>query len=91
MRNLIQYCEQKNDWDAIFGRDARYNPYDLTQQDCKRLANSLSSELSPENLTCDGELPRNQVMSKARYLNGVVGELQAYAATKGFDIPEIDY
>ncbi|CAB4121923.1 hypothetical protein UFOVP26_46 [uncultured Caudovirales phage] len=91
MRKLVQYCEQKNDWDAIFGRDARYNPYDLTQQDCERLANSLSGELSPENLTCDGELSYSQVKAKAQYLNGVVGELQAYAATKGFAVPEIDY
>ena len=34
-------------------------------KDRQSIANSIDNDLSPENLTCDGELPRHQV--KARY------------------------
>jgi hypothetical protein len=38
----------------------------LNAQDRQAIANSIDSELSPENLTCDGELRGAQVQQKFR-------------------------
>lgn len=59
MKELKQYVKQTNDWRAIFGDE----PLTLTSAaDCRELAERIESDLSPENLTCDGE-----VSGAARY------------------------
>jgi hypothetical protein len=64
MKELKAYVEQKNKWTAIFG-DA---PLELTSaKDRKEIASSIDADLSPENLSCDGELAASQV--RARYRN----------------------
>ena len=69
---LEQYVEQKNKWRGIFNQA----PLSLLNaQDRQAIANSIDSELSPENLTCDGELRGAQVRDKARYLNRCAEEL----------------
>jgi hypothetical protein len=47
----------------------------------KRVAQSIDSELSPENLTCDGELPRSQVNARYRQLTAAARELIALDAS----------
>ncbi len=54
MKNLTAYVEQQNGWNAIFGKSAMTFP--LTQSNATDLMNKLASELSPENLHCDGEI-----------------------------------
>ena len=63
-----------NRWNLIFN-----NPcYDLSvAADRQRIADMLDSDLSPENLTCDGELPRAQVIARKRTLDKVVVQLLA--------------
>jgi len=69
---LEQYVEQKNKWRAIFNQ----KPLSLlNSQDRQAIANSIDSELSPENLTCDGELRGAQVRDKFRYLTRCAEEL----------------
>jgi hypothetical protein len=69
---LEQYVEQKNKWRAIF----KDRPLSLLNaQDRQAIANSIDSELSPENLTCDGELRGAQVQQKFRYLTRCAEEL----------------
>ena len=64
MQALNEYVAQKNRWTAIFG-DA---PLDLSNaEDRKKIAQSIDADLSPENLSCDGELAAGQV--RARYRN----------------------
>ena len=53
MKNLEAYLEQKNRWNAIFGTAPMTFP--LSQANANDLMNSIGSELSPENLHCDGE------------------------------------
>jgi hypothetical protein len=66
------YVEQKNRWRAIFNQ----KPLSLlNKQDRQAIANSIDSELSPENLTCDGELRGAQVRDKFRYLTRAAEEL----------------
>jgi hypothetical protein len=69
---LEQYVDQKNQWRSIFNQ----KPLSLlNKQDRQAIANSIDSELSPENLTCDGELRGAQVQHKFRYLTRAAEEL----------------
>ena len=45
------------------------------------LANMIDSALSPENLSCDGELSRAQVRAKLKELTAVAKELLALDPT----------
>ena len=74
MKDLKQYVENKNRWNLIFN-----NPcYDLeSAADRQRIADALDADLSPENLTCDGELPRAQVISRKKFLDKAAEQLLA--------------
>ena len=50
--NLEQYVERKNKMAALFGSKMVSL---LRAEDRQKIAESLDSDLSPENLTCDGE------------------------------------
>ena len=39
------------------------------------IADSIDMELSPENLSCDGELPRSQVQARYRALTRAAAQL----------------
>ena len=69
---LEQYVENKNRWRLIFNQKSLSL---LNAQDRQTIANSIDSELSPENLTCDGELRGAQVQQKFRYLTRCAEEL----------------
>ena len=65
MQALNNYVEQKNSWNAIFGA----TPLDLNNaEDRKKIAESIDADLSPENLSCDGELSRPQIVKKLKHL-----------------------
>jgi len=69
---IEQYVEQKNKWRAIFNQA----PLSLLNaQDRQAIANSIDSEMSPENLTCDGELPRAEVSRRIKFLSRCAEEL----------------
>lgn len=72
MKDLNQYVLQKNEWNKIFNNSC----YDLeSAADRQRIADALDADLSPENLTCDGELPRAQVLTRLTFLNKAVAQL----------------
>jgi hypothetical protein len=51
---------------------------DLTvAADRQRCADIIDSALSPENLTCDGELPRTEINRRYRELTAAAKELKA--------------
>ena len=53
MNALNQYVARKNAWNALF----KGEQFTLdTAAGRQRIASSLDADLSPENLTCDGEL-----------------------------------
>jgi hypothetical protein len=73
MKALQAYIDQKNRWNALFNG----TQYEIrTAQGRQRVANSIDAELSPENLTCDGELPRSQVQARYRQLTAAARDLQ---------------
>jgi hypothetical protein len=74
MKELKEYVARKNAWNALFNGDQ----YTLdTAAGRQRIANTLDADLSPENLTCDGELPRAEVIARKRTLDKVVVQLLA--------------
>jgi hypothetical protein len=69
---LERYVEQKNAWGKIFGN----RPLSLLNaQDRQAIANSLDADLSPENLTCDGEIRGQALRAKQTYLFRCAEEL----------------
>ena len=71
---IEKYVEQKNSWGKIFGS----KPLSLlNKEDRQKIADSLDADLSPENLTCDGELSRSQVQTKYNFLTRAASELKA--------------
>ena len=72
--NLEQYVDGKNRWGALFGN----KPLSLLNaKDRQTIANSIDGDLSPENLTCDGELPRSQVQQRFNFLTRCAQELKS--------------
>ena len=73
MKALQAYIDQKNKWNAIFkGRQ-----YEIkTAKGRQEVADSLDADLSPENLTCDGELPRSLVQKRYKELTTAAFELK---------------
>lgn len=73
MKQLNAYVAKVNEWNAIF----KGTQYSLTTHaDRQRLADKIDGDLSPENLTCDGELPRSVVQAKYRELTTVARQLK---------------
>ena len=71
---LEQYVDQKNSWGKMFGS----KPLSLLNaKDRQRIADSIDADLSPENLTCDGELPRSVVKARYKMLTRAAQELQS--------------
>ena len=73
MKTLQAYIDQMNRWNALF----KGEQYEVqTAKGRQRVADRISSDLSPENLTCDGELPRSQVQARYRQLTQAAKELR---------------
>ena len=70
--NLEAYVESRNAWAKIFGNKELSL---LNAKDRQAIANRLDADLSPENLTCDGELSGAQVRQKQAYLFRCAEEL----------------
>ena len=81
MSALQKYIDQQNKWNKLF----KGKQYEIqTAKGRQEVADSLDSDLSPENLSCDGELPRSQVRAKYRALTAAAQELQKLDPTVKF-------
>ncbi len=71
--SLTAYVVRKNAFAKIFGiRQLSLQ----NAADRQSIADSIDSDLSPENLTCDGELSRTQVQARYKALTKAAKELQ---------------
>ena len=71
---IEQYVERKNSFAKLFGT----KPLSLLNaKDRQAIADSIDCELSPENLTCDGELSRSQVQQRYNFLTRAAQELKS--------------
>ena len=73
MKALEKFVEQKNHWNSFFnGPQYNLNSY----KDRQALADMIDASLSPENLTCDGELPRAEVARRYKELMTAARQLK---------------
>ena len=71
---LKQYIDRANTFGKFFGE----KEYDLNNVfDRRRLAEKLDCDLSPENLTCDGEVRGAALKHKYTFLTRALKQLEA--------------
>jgi hypothetical protein len=74
MKALNTLIKQENDWSSMF--NGKFVAYEVaTAQGRERVAKMIDAKLSPENLSCDGELPRSQVQARYRALTSAAQDL----------------
>ena len=73
MKALQTFIDQKNHWNSFF----KGPQYEIaTQAGRQKVADMIDSALSPENLTCDGELPRAEVNRRYKELMTAAKQLK---------------
>ena len=73
MQALAKFIEQKNHWNSFF----KGEQYEIqTAKGRQRVADMIDAALSPENLTCDGELPRTEVNRRYKELMTAAKQLK---------------
>jgi hypothetical protein len=73
MKALQAFIDQKNRWNAIFNGEQ----YEIkTAKGRQKVADMIDNSLSPENLTCDGELSRTEVNRRFKELNTAAKQLR---------------
>ena len=73
MKALQEFIAQKNHWNSFFNGEQ----YEIkTAKGRQRVADMIDSALSPENLTCDGELPRTEVNRRYKELMTAAKQLK---------------
>ena len=71
---LESFVERENKFGSIFGA----TPLSLLNaKDRQRIAEKIDAALSPENLSCDGELPRAEVARRYKFLTRCAQELKS--------------
>jgi len=73
MRALQEFIAQKNHWNSFF----KGEQYEITTaKGRQRVADMIDNALSPENLTCDGELSRVEVNRRYKELMTAAKQLK---------------
>lgn len=67
------YMEKKLAWRKIFNKNAKMPE---TENELMNALGDLCGELSPENLSCDGELSRTGINTKLRAIKGEWKEIE---------------
>jgi len=74
MTPLRMWLSQKNEVRELFEEPVL--PYPSTPEEYDTIFHAIECELSPENLSCDGELPRSVVERKTDFLYAALHELE---------------
>jgi len=74
MKNLQQFLDRENSWAKLFSFGDTHEID--TAEGRQKVADSIDSQLSPENLTCDGELSVREINSKYKYLTAAAADLR---------------
>lgn len=73
MKALQAFIDQKNHWNSFF----KGEQYEIkTAQGRQKVADMIDAALSPENLTCDGELSRTEVNRRWKELDSAAKQLR---------------
>jgi hypothetical protein len=74
MKALNALIKLENDWSSMF--NPKFVAFEVaTVAGRERVAKMIDAKLSPENLSCDGELPRSQVQARYRALTAAAQDL----------------
>jgi hypothetical protein len=74
MKALNALIKLENDWSSMF--NPKFVAYEVkTSAGRERVAKMIDAKLSPENLSCDGELPRAEVNRRYRALTSAAQDL----------------
>lgn len=79
MKNLQAYVDRKNSWSKLFGSKQL-----VIGQDNQAIADSLDCDLSPENISCDGERPASEVRKLYKFYTAAAQELKQLDPTVKF-------
>lgn len=85
MSHLKTFIENHNRFAKLFG-DRTFDLTTLTQDDANKLFYKIDSEMSPENLHCDGEITAAQARQKARVFMGAAAQLDALGFQRPADL-----
>lgn len=75
-KKLKAFVDQENQWRSIVYKGNNLLTLD-TPEGRREIANQIDSQLSPENLSCDGELSLTQVRARYSRLVAVAKQLKA--------------
>ena len=73
MKNHNKFIADTNQWNGLFGKATLLTL--KTAVGRQAVADELDMRLSPENLSCDGEVGGASLIKKARYLRACAKEL----------------
>lgn len=74
MKALQAYIDKQNRWNSLFsGNKVVFEV--KTASGREFVARNINSALSPENLSCDGELSRSQVQARYKELTNAAKDL----------------
>lgn len=79
MSNLARFVAQENFVRRLFSQPL-YDADNLRPEEVRELLDSIEGALSPENLSCDGELSPSKVRVRLRMLTGAKAELERLTA-----------
>lgn len=86
MKALQAFIDQKNHWNSFF----KGPQYEIkTAAGRQKVADMIDAALSPENLTCDGELSHTEVNRRFKELDTAAKQLRKLDPTVKFY--EYDY
>ena len=73
MKKLQKFVDEKNHWNSFF----KGEQYEIqSAKGRQRVADMIDAALSPENLTCDGELHRAEVNRRYKELMTAAKQLK---------------
>ena len=75
MKALENFLKQKNHWNSFFN-GTQYSLNSAAER--QKVADMIDAALSPENLTCDGELSRTEVNRRYKELMTAARQLKKY-------------
>lgn len=81
IRALETYVEQQNNWNRLLKQPELSL---MRAEDRQRIADQIDTDLSPEWLSCDGELSRSQIQERYSFLTRCARELQSIDSSVTF-------
>lgn len=84
MNSLVRFLEQENAYAKVYSK-SNVPKYEIdTPEGRQKVADLIDNQLSPENLTCDGELSVGEIRIRYRNLTGAAADLRKLDPTVKF-------